>query len=63
MQQHLAGAEQDGFGFMTVLRLLGRLAQDGVSNAVPEWVSFHSACIGTRIEEDKCGMSPGTDRK
>lgn len=28
---------------MTLLRLIGRLAQYGVSDAVPEWVTFHSA--------------------
>lgn len=28
---------------MTLLRLIGRLAQNGVSDAIPEWVTFHSA--------------------
>lgn len=39
---HLPGAKQDRFGVMTFLRLIGRLAQDGVSDPVPEWVTFHS---------------------
>lgn len=32
---------------MTLLRLIGRLAQDGVSDAVPERVALHRTCRGT----------------
>lgn len=41
---NLAGAEQDRFGLMTLLRLIGRLAHEGVSDTVPERVTFHCAC-------------------
>lgn len=62
-QQYLASAEQDGFGFVTLLRLFGWFAKDGVSDSVPERVAFQGACVGIRAAEDKCGTSPGTDGK
>lgn len=40
---HLPRAEQDRFGMMTLLRLIGRLAQESVSDPVPERVALHSA--------------------
>lgn len=43
--QYLSRAEQDGFGLMALLRLIGRLTQDGVPDAVPEGVAFYGACM------------------
>lgn len=41
---NLACAEQDWFGMMTLLRLIRRLTQEGVSDTVPERVTFHCTC-------------------
>lgn len=38
---------------MTLLCLIGRLAQNGVSDAVPEWVTFHGAYRETRMHRDR----------
>lgn len=55
---HLSCAEQDGFGLVTFLRLIGRLAHQSVSDPVPERVAFHGACRETRfyLSESVCAL-------
>lgn len=41
---HLSSAKENGFGLLAILNFFGRFTQDGVSNTIPEWISFSCPC-------------------
>lgn len=55
---HLPCAEQDWFGMMTFLRLIGRWAKQSVSDPIPEGVSFHSAYMHRDTQSGYHSPSP-----